>query len=322
MPLWANLHGSIVMACGIYALVLAAISICQKRYLQLLIIPCLAIIPLLTPYGFKIIEYYQTTLFNSQFSLFIMEWQPLKITFAVGYFILLGLVFFLAGSTWSRLNRIRRGEVVFLILMVLPALYGARYMLWGGMAALLILPNILDTAWPATSWKESTDRHFRIIGILSCFAIIGILAYCPFINDQVYLKDMPSQKVLKVLDDRVPLAEPIMLSERYTDWLLWNEPSRHVAYTVRLELLKPADYKSIRCFYQVGAACQDPRIKKSNVFLVENTKLTKDLLQSMDQSSDFNRIYKDKKVVIYLRKDFEKQDLGKPILTHTSRQLL
>ena len=227
LPLWGNLHGSVVLGAGL--VVLRGIT---RRSPLLVVVPPLAL--LASPYGFDLVDYYRRTLLNPAFGAMVNEWQAPTIgPMTAPFFALVVAVAWLLG----RHRRVLTGfEQLALLATALAGLDAQRNIVWFALTALVLVPGLLTAALGPEA--ERPRPVLRLNGALAVAALVvlGALVARTLARPVAdFQRPFPAEAaaVTARSDGRV------LASVKYADWLLWREPdlAGRIAYDARLELL-------------------------------------------------------------------------------------
>jgi hypothetical protein len=252
---WANLHGSAVLAAALIGL--RALSLVWERRRALgnarewvrpaaLIIGC-GVCLIATPYGLHTIGYYHQTLFNSSLARWITEWQPItKLPFlAVPFFILVAVMIWTFGKYRHATTVWERSAIV---LLGLAAADAQRNAVWFGLAAVMLAPvGLSQAAWTRNRHRPKTAINLTIAAIsILAVAIFGVQKI-DAVNHDVQTR-YPSQAIAVI--GEVLAAHPaltIYADGNIADWLIWHQPSlgKRLAYNDQLELLATAQFNRI-----------------------------------------------------------------------------
>ncbi len=170
LALWANLHGSVVLAAALVVL-RGAVGLVSTRSRGSLVrngalVAAPALFVFASPYGAGLAGYYHRMLFDSALSKYIVEWQPTspKPVTAPFFAAAFGAVWLLARS-----RRLTAFERLVVLLMIGAALAGVRNLAWFGLAAIVLLPPALEEIWPARS-----DAKTPLLGVLAGAAALAV----------------------------------------------------------------------------------------------------------------------------------------------------
>jgi hypothetical protein len=257
LALWANLHGSILIACVLVLLrcaVGAGSSLRGRRprelwrYLGLTGAALLA--PFASPYGPDMFHYYRSTATNGAFRSVVVEWAgtSLRGWFGPVFFLLAALAIVGIARPEVRLSLFDSLCLVFLVLIGIDTL---RNVVWLPYAAVILLPAGL------ARWSPQSARS-RLSPLLALMVVAGALGVAllasrvstPALNDP-----WPTAQAAAIA--HAAKADPslrIVSDEAYSDWLVWRYPALRgrVAYDVRFELLGAKGITSVARFKEVA----------------------------------------------------------------------
>lgn len=288
--LWANVHGSATLGAGIAALFGVCVlggrfsaarwrGLADFRGWAFVIGAPLCL--LATPYGLGIVTYYKATLFNSEFSKIVMEWQPVTAYMSMAIPLLLLIV----GGMWM-LGRSGRRTPAFdqlvLAVLALGAVDAVRNITWFGLAVVILLPATITTLRspkPAAPRRERVNLTLSVAAIaLTVVMVAGTLAHPSSWFESTY----PTRAVTTVRQfmTRQPAAK-IFADVRFADWLVWHDPTLagHIAYDASFENLSQ---KQLQAINDLAAALlpgqRDPLAQYSMLVLDPKNKSTNRIL--------------------------------------------
>jgi hypothetical protein len=253
LVLWANLHGSVVLAAGLVALRGLTFAVAELRARReartwlpraaaLLLAPGLLIFA--SPYGFGLADYYHRLLLNSSLTTYIVEWQPTAPRPVTAPFFAAAF-----GAVWllGRTRRLTGFESITLLLTIAAALASVRSIAWFGFAAIVLLPPVLEDAWPSRS-SERAPRPIVLVGVGAFVAAVAF-AVVVAVRPLSWL-DRDWSPAGGAAVARAAAADPslqIVSSLRYADWLLFTQPrlAGRLAFDARLELLSESQVKQV-----------------------------------------------------------------------------
>lgn len=232
MIVWANVHGSVLLA-SVLLMAAAATWAMRKQLVRgggYMLLALLA--PLATPYGLSIISYYQSTLTNDTLRNVVTEWQPLIPT----QLPLTALM--IAGIGWaaSQLPRMRNwNSFAWVLAAVLPVatISSIRYGLWMTIAAIWLVAPALTKRYPV---RGNVPRYNQIItAALACLCLlaIGTLAFTAYSTTTI-----PTSSVQQAV--KASEQGPLFVDNSIANKLMLMQPSLvgSLAIDGRLELLR------------------------------------------------------------------------------------
>ncbi len=256
---WANLHGSAVLAAGLISMrgiaelrraLRAGRSWRQLGWL-VAVLPWPAL--LLTPYFWSTAHYYRDTIFNPTLSHYLAQWEPSTLSLvslplfvlALGFLWLLGR----AAQAYSGLEK-----AVGLVLVAF-ALLAARNWVWLSLFAVAFYPKALDTIRTARR-SPNELRLNRLLGTTG-IAVALIASVAALTRPQSWFtRDFPT-KAANVVGDlaRAHQGARVWATAKWGDWLLWQDPGLEgrVAFDARIELLSAAQVKRMALFSATSA---------------------------------------------------------------------
>src|SRR5262249_35531360 len=256
LVIWANVHGSVILAAALVALRGVTIAWTgirsrrePKRWLAracaLLVVPWLCTI--VSPYGLDLLHYYPKIVNNPALGRLIGEWHATTIRNQPQFFVLLFGACWLAfrrGSTLGLFSRLG------LLLTAVAGLSALRHMVWFCLLAVAVLPPALDAAWP----PKEAPRHRRINLAIAAASLIALVVAIASIasHSTAWFEHTYPQRAGDVVA-RAAATDPrlrVYADGRYADWLLFGHPglAGRLAYDVRYELLTQHELEQLSNF--------------------------------------------------------------------------
>jgi len=243
LALWANLHGSVLLGCGLVAL-LGLVSMVQRRRpsgrgLALLIAPWLCIF--VSPYVLHLPAYYQKVLLGSDFKHLVTEWAPTTLMPVTAPMFLLVL-----GGLWMLGRNARTlpvyDQVAFVVMAVI-SFQAIRNIAWIGLVALAVLPPLIDRM---RSPVEEPKRLNRILALVIIGSALISLAGVAAKQTNWFTHAFPGGGT-KAAARAAGGKGRVFATSPYADWVLWEEPqlAGRVAFDTRFELLSTAQLDAL-----------------------------------------------------------------------------
>jgi hypothetical protein len=305
--LWANVHGSVVLAAalvcllGVTELVKAVRSahpggrvLARAVLLSALPWPCL----FASPYGLDLVTYYKGTIGNPEFGKYLSEWAPPTFTsfWGLPFFALVGFALFLIARHRHVLTAFEIGA---LGLTAVSGLMAVRSIPWFTFAAVLLLPPVVDREFAATSSQPRTSfsRGIALAGVVISFVVV----INAFVQPGTSLaKDWPPPAAAAVAN--VLRQDPdarIFASYDLADWLLFTTPESRgrIAFDGRWEILEPQSFGRImRYFGQRGLAWEQPT--QGYRLIVLNPTIQKALVQTYLGRPSVRVLYRGERITV------------------------
>jgi hypothetical protein len=249
LMLWANLHGSVLLASALVLLHCATGAVVAmrarslrrlRRPLALGVVALLA--PLASPYGPKLISYYSGTATNGAFHKMVTEWAGTTLRAWPAFFIFAALVVVAILRPEIRLGLL---EKLCLVALLLAGLDTTRNIVWLPLAATVLLPRAL------TEWSPESPARSRLRPILMVLALAGAVGIGILAATVTTAKlEHPWPEAQGAAIARAAAADPslrVVTQESYADWLLWTFPSLRgkIAFDIRFELLGDRGLKDV-----------------------------------------------------------------------------
>jgi hypothetical protein len=249
LVLWANLHGSVLLATALVLLHCAVVSgtALHARDLRRLRRPftlavAAVLAPFASPYGPELVRYYSATATSGAFHKMVTEWAGTTLRAWPAFFIFAALVIVAILRPEIRLSLF---EKLCLGALLLAGLDTTRNIVWLPLAATVLLPRAL------TEWSPESPARSRLRPILMAFALAGAVGIGILAATVTTAKlEHPWPEAQGAAIARAAAAEAslrVVTQESYADWLLWTFPSLRgkIAFDIRFELLGDRGLKDV-----------------------------------------------------------------------------
>jgi len=271
LVLWANVHGSALLAAGLVALrgAVDLLSSCTRRRMSWVLLLAPWVCLLVSPYHVHLVSYYGVTAFNPSFSTYLGQWAPT--TFSPVSVSLLVLVF---GTIWMlgrATSAYTRYEQCLLVLAVVLAMLAVRNWAFASLLFVMLAPHGFDRALRKRPPRPAPALGAAVAGIAALGAIAGVIAALSAPHAKL-TSNYPAAAGRAVAaavasrpDARVYAGIPL------ADWLLWTQPQLEgkVVFDVRYELLHTSEVKRLALF-DAGSQLGSP-LGRPVAFLLDPT---------------------------------------------------
>jgi len=244
LALWANLHGSVVVGAALVSLygLLAARGArggSWTRPVLLTVAPWACVVA--SPYAASLPSYYRWILFDVHFNRFITEWAP------TAWSLVTTPVFVLAiGGAWLLGRGYRTAsafEALAFVGTAILAFEAKRNLPWFGLAAVAILPLLLDRVRTPAAEPRSANRVLTgaaVLGAVVTIAAVGTK------TDTWFLQRYPATAA-NLAAEAAGSTGRVFANESYADWLVWDHPglTGRIAFDDRFELLTNSQLTSL-----------------------------------------------------------------------------
>jgi putative flippase GtrA len=297
LVLWANLHGSVVLAAGLVVL-RGLTSGWRWRSLALVALPSLCVMA--SPYGLALVGYYRHMLLGPEFAEIVGEWRPPTFPQAWPFFVLAFVALWLLARSGRCVSLFEKLAVAATIVAGMLAI---RNITWFALAWLVVMPAALEAVRPVRSPSRRPGRPLRGLAWAGALAIpVTVVAMVAW-PTRAYESRWPEPALAAVSDivDADPEAR-IFASERYADWLLWRKPelAGRVAFDVRFELYKDEQLHALFRFHnRIGADW--PAAAADYELVVLDRLVDRELEARLLESPGARRLYADELVSVLYR---------------------
>ena len=245
LALWANVHGSVVLAAGLVALRgLTLLRTDRARGAALVVLPWACVFA--SPYGLGLVEYYRSLFLNPTLGMVVTEWAATTPSLMTAPFYILGFATVaLVARRWRALSAY---EHVMLMALLANGLLAVRNMVWFSVGALVVVPALLDDVLHDSGGREApllVRRGLPLTALVATAVVTVAVAVRPSgWFEQRYPEEAARSVAVAAAGDPTlgVFAEP-----QYADWLVWRHPELRgrVAFDARLELLTPKQLVSV-----------------------------------------------------------------------------
>jgi hypothetical protein len=238
LVVWANLHGSVVLG-AILTMLLAVVELVRARRFSWMPAALLVLSPLCvlaSPYGTKLIAYYDLMLVDAPFAPILREWQWSKPSGTTALFWFLALVAVAILAARRCRSRLTFYELAVLVVTFVGALQAVRGVIWFALAAAAILPVALDGVF--TQADVAAPRVNRLISLAALGGLALALVAFVARPSSWFVSSWPEQQVEAVREATRDPNVRLWATDGTADWLLWRIPELRgrIAYDVRFEL--------------------------------------------------------------------------------------
>jgi hypothetical protein len=247
LVLWANLHGSVVLGAALTTL-LGVTELLRARRLVWMPLALAVLAPLCvlaSPYGWKLVAYYDLMLVEAPFADILREWQWSRPDATTALFWLLAVVAAALLATRRGRSRLTTYELLVLAVTFVGAVQAVRGVIWFALAAAAILPVALDGVLAKTDVQAPKVNRAISLAALAGLAV-ALLAFLARPGSWLTSgwPDAPVEAVRAATRDP---AVRLYATDGTADWLLWRIPDLRgrLAYDVRFELYDEATLERI-----------------------------------------------------------------------------
>jgi hypothetical protein len=250
LVVWANVHGSALLAAGLVAL-RGAVDLSKSRAHDriawlLLVAPWLCM--LASPYHVHLVSYYGRTAFNPSFSTYLGQWAP------TAFSPISASLLVLAFATVSMLGRAapvyNRYEQCLLVGAVLLALLAVRNWVFASLVLVMLAPRGFDRALRTRPARPAPAIGAAVAGVAALGALAGVVAALGASKANLtHNYPAGAGRAAAAAAAANPGAQ-VYAGIPFADWLLWTQPRLEgkVVFDVRYELLHPSEVKRLALF--------------------------------------------------------------------------
>ena len=267
---WANVHGSALLAAGLVSL-RGAVALLElgprtreRQWWLMLLGPWLCL--LASPYQVHVIPYYGRTAFNSSFGTYLSQWAPT--TFSAISAPLLLLVFATAWMLGRSAGTYSTYERCLLVIAVLLALLAVRQWVFAGLLVMMLTPVGFDRAIRRRPPRRAPAVGAAIAIVAAVGAVVGTVEALRAPQADL-TRAYPNVAADRAAEAVVRSGTPVYGGVEFTDWLLWRHPelAGRVVFDVRYELLRRSEVKRLVLF-DAGSGIDRP-LGSPGVFVLD-----------------------------------------------------
>jgi MFS family permease len=269
LVVWANLHGSVLLAAGIVALRgLAELREHGWRPRSLLLVVAPWVYLFVSPYASGLPHYYAVTAFNPTFGRYLAQWGPtgLSAVSAPVFLLALGIIWLLGRvpDAYSRFER------ALLVVVVVVALLAVRNWPWLVLAAVILMPRGIDAVRRRDSAREPSARLDAVVALVGVALVVLATATGFSKLDRLERERYPPAAADAVAAAaRARPQATVFASVQFGDWLLWRHPelAGRLLWDARYELLTSKEIER-NALFRFGAST-DVTLARSEIFLLD-----------------------------------------------------
>jgi hypothetical protein len=248
LVVWANVHGSALLAAGLIAL-RGAVDLNTSRRNRtawvLLLAPWACL--LASPYHVHLVSYYGKTAFNSSFSTYLSQWAPT--TFSPISAPLLILVFATVWTLGRSAASYSPYERWLLGAAVLLALLAVRNWTFASLLLVMLAPQGFDRALrkrPARPAPAIGAAIATVAAVAAVASVVGSLGS----SEAKLTRNYPAGAGRAAAAAASHPGAQVYAGIAFADWLLWEHPelAGKVVFDVRYELLRTPEVKRLVLF--------------------------------------------------------------------------
>jgi hypothetical protein len=298
LAVWANLHGSVLVAAALVSLrglvELRSQAWRNARSWMLVVAPWMALFA--TPYARSVPDYYAHTIFNPGFGQ-LAQWQPttLSAVSAPIFALAFGFVWVLARDrvAYSTYEKAAGGALLVL------ALLAVRNWVWFTLFAVMLLPRGITGSWRAHS-SIGIRRVNAAAAVVAGALLAATVAATATRPASWYEAEFPraAADAVEAEAARRPAAT-VYATERYADWLLWRLPALEgrLAYDARFELLEKDELEAIALFRASPLFLEDTLRRHEIVVLDQTTE--RRLMPELERQAE--ELFRARRIVVAAR---------------------
>ena len=178
LVVWANLHGSVVLGAAL-TMLLGVVAMVRTRTLAWFPAALVVLAPLCvlaSPYGTKLVAYYDLMLVDAPFADMLREWQWSNPSATTALFWLLAILMVALLAMRRCRGRLTFYELAVLAVTLVGAVQAVRGVIWFALAAAAILPVALDGLF--TKADVAAPRVNRIISLAALASLaVALVAF-------------------------------------------------------------------------------------------------------------------------------------------------
>ena len=310
LVLWANLHGTVVLAAllvaargvtyGIAELRKPARSAAWGRRTALLTILPFACL-FASPYGLELAGYYRTMLVSPLMRTFVDEWGASVPSASTMLFYVVGIA--AAALLLRHRSRLTAFEQLALLVMLVAGVSAIRSIVWFALAALILLPRLVDGA--LSQWSRQLGRAPKRIlasaALAASFVATGVVVAQPSGWSTSAWPAAAATQVAGIAATRP--AATVFADARYADWLLWEQPQLvgRIAYDIRFELFSRQHFEQLVAYQSRTGGDWRRAIDAHDVLVVDQSGQPQ-VVRALRAGAAYEVAYRDDELAVLARR--------------------
>ncbi len=308
--LWANVHGSVLLAPVFGALAAMARGLDARRRNEpvsrrLLVRDTLLTLGLttavfITPYGMDAVRYYEQTVGNPAFREYVSEWYPLSFERvpAATLFVSAVVVLMVRGA-----RRMESFTILTIGVLTVMTIVSARHATPLALAAIGLLPVALDGALGSSVRIEPDALLRRVAQVGLPVAVAALLIGVPILTQYTLNRPDGIRLTDQVAREAIP-GRRLLVDELQADRLLWYHPSLigRVAHDVRVETLPLSYLDSLGRTYAQPAGRLAAKFLAGFSLVVVDRRVHQGLAIHLEQDPGYVEFARDADVRAFLRR--------------------
>jgi hypothetical protein len=309
LAVWANVHGTVVLGAllvGLRALTVAFAGLRGRQPVRTWLprAAALGTLPfaclVASPYGLDLFGYYRSLFLNPMLKSFIGEWQastPSALT-AIFYCLAFAGVWLLARHR----SRLTGFEAAALLALTIAGLLAIRSIVWFALAALLLMPRLLDGEWVGQGRpvRGRLQVALGLLAVVTCVAAVTVTATQP---ESWRLRHWSAEGAARVAALAEERPEAMIFSDdTNADWLLWRHPelAGRIAQDVRFELFESKQFLELDRLRKTAGDWQST-LAGYDVLALDTVR-TKTLIDAAVAHEGFTRVWRGERLTVLVRR--------------------
>jgi len=309
VAVWANLHGSVLLAPLFAAIATATRMVDAHRREKIKgalvardigLALAFGAAAFASPYAFDLPHYYRATFANPVLRAYLTEWAPPTLATAPAAWC---LIVVLAAIAIYRLRVAPAFESVGCLLLTLATIGSVRHAVPLALFAALVLPRMLDEVLPDKFLRFAEDRPMRLAARALVPLAIVAFGSIPISASQWLKRDAPSATT-----DRAAVAARsdrlVFTDEGQGDRLLWFHPELkgRISYDARVEPMTASDLDALAGLYGMPTAPEHRRLLDDYDVVVADHEVHPEFAKSMDQDAGWEKVGSDCSSAVFARR--------------------
>ncbi len=296
LMLWANVHGSVLLGCGLVAMH-AVLATKVALRLRLALVGAALVAPVATPYGLEIVGYY-AAMREVSAAAPMTEWAPLLPMEAPVAWALVLFAWVLAART----ARVASVRALPLALTALLALSGARHTSLFALALVFHAPALLAHASSKAFGAALSQRATTSLAGLAALGLVLTASVVLVRHNATLAAAYPAATSVEVArlagEDGLVFAD-----EAHADRLLLQAPALQgrVAYDARAEVVPPDDMRTLLRLARGGDVASLDWLATRYRVLVLDREVKPRLRDAVHADARWERVLRDPHVEVFVR---------------------
>jgi hypothetical protein len=191
-----------------------------------------------------------------------------------------------------------------LVLTLVAGLLAVRSILWFALAALILLPSLLDRTLRRLPTLPHASPFKRGVAGAAIVCVAATATVVATREESWFQQEWPAAAAQRAAAAaRAPHVD-VISDERYADWLLWEHPelAGRVAFGIRFELFNAGQFETLAAYKRATDAGWDRAAREYGVLVLDRRARTADA-EAVLTRRGYNVAYRDRDVAVLVERN-------------------